>query len=109
MVAKVNLQYIEAHQNLMNVQIKKYLLDQSENILQKCSVEKNDTLFLLMWSEVMKESILKIHKLNFIGNIITKENDYEKFLISMLPDKYQCSQTTLISGNSRWINWRDVL
>jgi len=101
MVVQVNQQYIEAHQNLMNVQIKKYLLDQSESILQKCSVEKNDTLFLFMWSEVMKESILKIHKLNFTGNIITKENDYEKFLISMIPEKYQCSQTTLIYRGTR--------
>jgi hypothetical protein len=102
MVSKVNQQYIEAHQNLMNVQIKKYLLDKSESILQKCTAENNDTLFLFLWSEVMKESILRIHKLNFTGNIITKEmNDFEKSLISMLPEKYQAVQSTLIYRGTR--------
>jgi hypothetical protein len=102
MVAKINQQYIEAHQNLMNIQIKKYLLDQSESILQKCTGETNDILFLLLWSEVMnKQSILKIHKLNFTGNILTKENDLEKYLIPMLPEKYQYAKTTLIYRGTR--------
>jgi len=98
---KINQQYIEAHHQLMNIQVKKYLLDRAEGILQKCTTEANDGLFLSLWSEVMKEPILKIKEFDFLGNILTKENDLERFLIAMIPEKYQMAKTQLIYRGTR--------
>jgi len=98
---KINQLYIEAHHNLMNLQVQKYLLDRSESILQKCTTESNDNLFLSFWSEIMKEPILKIKEFDFMGYILTKENDLEKFLIPMIPEKYQTAKTILIYRGTR--------
>jgi len=54
-----------------------------------------------MWSEAMKESMLKMNEPNFNGNILGKDRDLEKALIQMVPEKYQCTKTTLIYRGTR--------